>query len=1100
MEQIKEPSVLLFRQPDEARESLRQELELKIEKHEDQTNQIMPVTQDQIDLQEILEMDKESQEENEENEENKEVEAENVDGSECEIINDLKPTPENQILKENSDLKESEKGSQAEKRDVSESDKENENSQSEVEGSNSENLEVMKEAQSEYQASEEEESEEDSVDRREEMSNMIGLNNLTLGNTERGLQIDQDRGVRSGPNGNHQILTQSLRVKHARGYRCDSSLKRAEEWNIDSENVYFEFYQQRLKDIKYREQRLKEEGENIQNGYMDVYFREKDRLKTGFTIDSEMPLAHHLIERMGLGFRKRKKHKAIGIMQGMEEDDEEEDEGRRMMTRRRRRQFEGESEESSGEELEGVRFRVSERRRRQMARRLEDERRRREEEQQEEQRRRAERRRRERQRHRVVEAQPSPQGNWDHPGVMTRAQMRARDATMIQDEGRDDITEGLTPSSRRRQRRAQVSESEDEDEEEDEEEEDDGELPGEEAIRAEDIEQLEEDAEEEELEELEELEEMEEEEEEEEEEEHYPPKRVSLRLMKKRALMTNQQTEEFGSIASNAGRRRRRRRRDLRLIDETDEHNSPASKDSQLLYAQTYGDRRHNGIMGNSYTNGNSPLTRFASRRERRKASMMGLDGNQSLSQHSDTLNGKESVASFKHTESKSKPKECSFCRMEIEDSKRKRKCCECARVFHLKECLGKVTHRVNHSIYCLDCYMKWKAEDVNVKECVELRKFQFSELNRSHFEMTRQMIHDTDNPGALVFPVSEQGKYILIPEMFRLFATHFAEILPPETFSQNLDLLMIAKRDLQIIVYETASALPKMRFKYESQRFSDSGELFIFQSVRAKILNCNVNELRAGCGLRPIAGRDPCLIDFAYITAPDLEHRFLVSEAQYEFLLEQLPQLGADNVLEDYCGESYTVERVRHTPETFYDLLELTPSNSEYTMTRNNRRQMITRGHPQYLERLSAIFKESEKTKSVFQKRCLDFPAKFSSFVQRFNTIFHYFERPVDKVTFNNYLDLIPVEMNLELIFERLRNQFYLSKTGLETDLRLIEANALKYNSGKSPVTTFARFLVEILVFLIDNEYSPEELAGVEKRYQQLANTGVDPERIGNS
>ena len=565
--------------------------------------------------------------------------------------------------------------------------------------------------------------------------------------------------------------------------------------------------------------------------------------------------------------------------------------------------------------------------------------------------------------------------------------------------------------------------------------------------------------------------------------------------------MTNQNTEEFGSIASNIGRRRRRnRRRDLRLIDETDEHNSPASKDSQMLYAHTYGDRRHNGIMGNSYNNGNSPLTRFASRRERRKASMMGLDGNQSLSQHSDTLNGKESVASFQHAESKSKPKECSFCRMEIEDSKRKRKCCDCARVFHLKECLGKVTHRVNHSIYCLDCYMKWKAEDINVKECVELRKFQFSELNRRHFEMTSQVIHDNDNPGAMVFPVSEQGKYILIPEMFRLFATHFAEILPPDAFSQNLDLLMIAKRDLQIIVYETALALPKMRFKYESQKFSDSDELFIFQSVRAKILNCNVNELRAGCGLRPIAGRDPCLIDFAYVTAPDLEHRFLVSEAQYEFLLEQLPQLGADNVIEDYCGESYSVERVRHTPETFYDLLELTPSNSEFTMTRNNRRQMITRGHPQYLERLSSIFQESEKTTSAFQKRCLDFPAKFSSFVQRFNAIFHYFERPVDKVTFNNYLDLIPVEMNLELIFERLRNQFYLSKAGLETDLRLIEANALKYNSGKSPVTTFARFLVEILVFLIDNEYSPEELAEIEERYQQLAKTGVDPERIGNS
>ena len=500
--------MLLFKQPDEARESLRQELELEIEKYEDQTNQIMPAKLDQIDLHEILEMDQESQQENEEH---KEVETENVDASECEVINDLKPTPENQILKENSDLKESEKESQAEKRDVSESDKENEHSQSEGEGSNSENIEIVKDAQSEYQASEEEESEEDSEDRREEMSNMIGLNNLTLGNTDRGLQIDQDRGVHSRPTGNHQIPTQGLRVKHARGYRCDSSLKRVEEWNVDSENVYFEFYQQRLKDIKYREQRLKEEGEDIQNGYMDVYFREKERLKTGFTVDSEMPLAHHLVERMGLGFRKRKKNKAIGTMQGMEDDDEEEDRGRRIITRRRRRQFEGESDESSGEELEGARFRVSERRRRQMARRLEDERRRREEEQQEEQRRRAERRRRERLRHRAVEAQPSPQSNWDHQGVMTRSQMRARDATLIQDRDRNDITEGLTPRSRRRLRRAQVSESEDDEDEDNEEEEDDGELPGEEAIRDEDIEQLEEDAEEEELEELEELEEMEEE-------------------------------------------------------------------------------------------------------------------------------------------------------------------------------------------------------------------------------------------------------------------------------------------------------------------------------------------------------------------------------------------------------------------------------------------------------------------------------------------------------------------------------------------------------------------------------------------------------------
>lgn len=902
---------------------------------------------------------------------------------------------------------------------------------------------------------------------------MIGLNNLTMGQADRGVQVDLANQHRLTEDSGLQLPVEKTKISHDRGNLCDSNLTRADQWNQHSEKVYFDYYQGKLKEIKRKEERMKEEADDVQNTYMDVYFKEKERLKTGIIIDSEMPISHHLIERMGLGFRKKKKNQ---ILQDFPVDEEV---GREIITRRREI-YDGDSEESSGDEINRSQFRISERRRRQMERRQEEERRRRQEQEQEEQRLRAQRRRRERQRQQARESQAATNQVWVNGGVMTRSMIRAREAL-----GRDQNDNMQSETS---ENNSQLNENH----EEEIDSEDELENKNDEEILDEEIEELEELEEDENLNGLDDLEE-------EEENTLFLNRRVSTRLMKRKARFElAQQNEEFSSIAANAGKRRRRNmKRDLKLIEETDENLSPQSKKSNRNF-------EHNTSMNlnssnHSHSHGISSLTRFGNRRRDRKTSLLGIDGKKSVSQNSDTLNGKESVASYQLTESHSKPKNCSFCLLEIKDPKRKRKCSDCGRIFHIRECLAKATHKVNHTVYCLHCYIEWKKKDSYVKECIKMSKFKFQDLNRSYFKMTQSLIEDPNNPGVLIHPILEQGRYRLIPDMFRHFTTYFANILPPETFTQNLDLLMIAKADLEIFVYETDSTLPKMRFKYESLKFSEKNELFVFQTIKAKIMNCNVNQLRTSFGLDPIVTRDPCLVDFAYTTSPNLNQRFLIPEAQYKFLLNQFPKLGAENAFEEVCGNSFSIERIRNTPETFYNLLELTPYDSEKKMTRTNRKQMIERGHPQYIKRLSQEFLQVEKNLTPFQLKSQDFPEKIKNSMEECSQIFHFFEKPVNKSLYKDYLQSVAVEMSVQVILERLKNHFYLCKSSIEKDFRLIQKNARDYNTQNSPVYRFARFMAEIMIFSIDADYSPEEKEKIDERKKSLIKTGFDPNFKGN-
>lgn len=77
----------------------------------------------------------------------------------------------------------------------------------------------------------------------------------------------------------------------------------------------------------------------------------------------------------------------------------------------------------------------------------------------------------------------------------------------------------------------------------------------------------------------------------------------------------------------------------------------------------------------------------------------------------------------------------------------------------------------------------------------------------------------------------------------------------------------------------------------------------------------------------------------------------------------------------------------------------------------------------------------------------------------------YEIFYKEVNKRRHDDYLNFVPIEMNLQKIIFKLENDFYQTKEHLLHDFRLIESNCKLYNTLNSPISKLSEELVAILI-----------------------------------
>ena len=154
----------------------------------------------------------------------------------------------------------------------------------------------IEDVQVEKQENQQEEEEEEENEENEEeesveldMDQMVSegrLTNLTRENVNiRNMEMKQ--GFKSIP--------EEKETASEMGYFCDSQLRKHSKWTPDCGIGYFEFYQRKIKKARKQEADIFHEYQDQQKIFMDIYFKEKEKMKKGVKVESDMPLVSHLI-------------------------------------------------------------------------------------------------------------------------------------------------------------------------------------------------------------------------------------------------------------------------------------------------------------------------------------------------------------------------------------------------------------------------------------------------------------------------------------------------------------------------------------------------------------------------------------------------------------------------------------------------------------------------------------------------------------------------------------------------------------------------------------------------------------------------------------
>ena len=226
------------------------------------------------------------------------------------------------------------------------------------------------------------------------------------------------------------------------------------------------------------------------------------------------------------------------------------------------------------------------------------------------------------------------------------------------------------------------------------------------------------------------------------------------------------------------------------------------------------------------------------------------------------------------------------------------------------------------------------------------------------------------------------------------------------------------------------------------------------------------------------------------FFIPPNLENLFILPSKAYNFFQEEVKLLNNFSPMCHYLGEPHTISLVNDSP-SFYQMVDITPCDTNEILTRQKHKSYIKKAHPQYLFVLIQKFISKNQAKPTPEKEIGSnwdlIASRFESLVERYKEILYYFIEEVDKNIYSDYRSVVEYEMNVNLILNRLKHRFYLSKKAVKKDLIRIVENAKKYNLEDSIIVKFAKFLRRICEKALEGDVSEKDNTEFDQKFEQL-------------
>lgn len=407
----------------------------------------------------------------------------------------------------------------------------------------------------------------------------------------------------------------------------------------------------------------------------------------------------------------------------------------------------------------------------------------------------------------------------------------------------------------------------------------------------------------------------------------------------------------------------------------------------------------------------------------------------------------------------------CNYCELIFDNSNH---CKNCKKIF-CKECSENLLINNREYYICYNCYFENKENSNNKKKVYNFRKNCSRGFfdNKNHFEINEEL-------GVFVYTPQIDEEYYFVYLGFLEFLREYYLII--ENF--ELDRILSIRQDLLCKVVEINYYFPQVFNKYDWKKLLAEDKFFIIQRIKLKILddvmfdkNMNENNLKKG---------DIFEISFSFTS--NLNTVFLIPKKLYK-LSKNVHKHVENNSIINYMNQDFFLKKTTKINNSLYGSLILLNSNkNEFGRRKKNRGEEL-KCHPWFL---GQIFKNFNPPDNLFENKKLI--KKIENICKKNFKEFFIFKEAVDKDIYNDYMNYIEIEMNLDIIIAKLKNNYYFSKNHLKFEIELIRVNAGKYNEEDSPICDYADNLLMQLFKIVD-ENMKREILTRRQHYENIIN-----------
>ena len=398
------------------------------------------------------------------------------------------------------------------------------------------------------------------------------------------------------------------------------------------------------------------------------------------------------------------------------------------------------------------------------------------------------------------------------------------------------------------------------------------------------------------------------------------------------------------------------------------------------------------------------------------------------------------------------------------------KKCNSCSKYFHGNFCIEKLCLYSDKDYKCLECYRK----DYYNNNFIENQN-DFDNINVDYNNIDRTFFFNSVINMNSYFPQLNEKVYFILQPYQNFLIENFGYII----FSfEDINKKIFFWED-EIEFYKNPFLCEVVEIKYE---FLNKNSLFILKEIYGKKLKENV-KIIIRLKLKVINENNENNNEIEIIFLENSQLEFIIRKDIYDYnksfyennILNVFSNNNNNNIKENILiniklDEIYqqkiikieNFENNNYFKNSLYNSIQAEYfSNDNNNNENNNLNSDKNENEPEFLS-FWEIYQENFKFKieKNFNQNLI-YNYLNNLYIKHENKLnIFYFKVDEIKDSAYNYYNIIEVPMFLELIFERLKNNYYLNKESFLFDFNLLLNNAIKYNKEESEVVLNAKKL----------------------------------------